>query len=259
MLKTAIKSVARRLGLDIRRREPVEERFPVEFGAFERDLVREILGQELTMVSKERLVATIMACRHVAEAGVPGAFVECGVWRGGNALAAAAMFKEYGIERDLILFDTFSGMTQPSEEDLGIRNGVPAGELYEEHLVEGQSTWCRASLEDVTANFERAGLLSDRVRFVKGDVGVTLDSMDNLPGSIAVLRLDTDWYESTKKELEVLYPRLSVGGVLIIDDYGCWTGCTRAVDEYFAANPPRPFLSATDEEGRIGIKGTAAP
>ena len=64
----------------------------------------------------------------------------------------------------------------------------------------------------------------------------TLNIPSNLPESISVLRLDTDWYESTRKELQILYPRLGVGGVLIIDDYGYWDGCRKAVHEYFASN-----------------------
>ena len=90
----------------------------------------------------------------------------------------------------------------------------------------------------------------------KGDVLSTLAVPDNLPLKIAVLRLDTDWYESTRMELETLYPRLSVDGVIMIDDYGHWTGARRAVDEYFARGQ-RPLLQYTDATGRAGSQGFA--
>lgn len=90
--------------------------------------------------------------------------------------------------------------------------------------------------------------LSSQVILIEGDVLETLVKTQNIPGKISVLRLDTDWYESTKKELEVLYPKLAVGGVLMIDDYGYWGGAKKAVDEYFA-DIPRPFLQYTDSAG----------
>jgi predicted O-methyltransferase YrrM len=96
-------------------------------------------------------------------------------------------------------------------------------------------------------------LLSPSVRFVEGDVVQSLKIESNLPESISVLRLDTDWYESTRAELEVLYPRLSPGGVLIIDDYGHWGGAKKAVDEYFRGRP-KPLLQYTDYTGRMGVK-----
>src|SRR5262249_6800965 len=114
--------------------------------------------------------------------------------------------------------------------------------------------WCYASLDDVRNNFVNVGLLSNNVVFVQGDVTQTLANEENLPKSISVLRLDTDWYESTKKELEVLYPRLNRGGVLLIDDYGYWAGSKQATDEFFAKNQNRPFLQYTDSSGRLAVK-----
>jgi O-methyltransferase len=96
--------------------------------------------------------------------------------------------------------------------------------------------------------------LDDKIIFIQGDVAVTLEVPNNLPEGIAVLRLDTDWYESTKKELEILYPRLSVGGVLLVDDYGHWVGAREAVDEYFKRHNNRPFLVYNDNTGRAGVK-----
>src|SRR5207302_894 len=177
------------------------------------------------------LFATILACKHVVERGVEGAFVECGVWRGGNALLAAGVFKLYDVERKIYLFDTFAGMTLPNQYDTETLTGETAHARYLSSQKESHNEWCYASLEDVQDAFRQANLLDSNVTFVKGDVLSTLSIADNLPQKIAVLRLDTDWYESTRAELETLYPRLTLGGVIMIDDYGYWTGARKATDE----------------------------
>ena len=102
------------------------------------------------------------------------------------------------------------------------------------------------------ANFEREHLAGDDVVFRQGDVADTLADASTLPEKISLLRLDTDWYESTKIELETLYPRLAKRGILIIDDYGQWAGQKQAVDEFFAANSP--LLIPVDFGCRIAIK-----
>lgn len=193
-----------------------------------------------------------MACRYVVDAGIPGDFVECGVWRGGNAIIAASIFKSSGDSRRVHLFDTFNGMTEPGGHDDAIGGANDPKKLFESMKRDHGSDWCYASLDDVRRNFEVLGL--DNASFVEGDVIDTLADPQNLPERISVLRLDTDWYESTKKELEVLYPRLSLGGVLTIDDYGHWTGAKKAVDEYFSGSVSKPLLQFVDADGRAGIK-----
>jgi hypothetical protein len=248
-----------RVGLEVRRIDGgtasgPTDRTPVELSPEERRLVDHVADQRLSMASRERLWATAMACRHVIERDVPGDFVECGVWRGGNALLAAALFRLHRADRRVYLFDTFGGMTVPTERDRSAADGAPALEKFQASQQADHNEWCYASLQDVRANFAAAGLLGDNVTFVQGDVLRTLEEPRNLPARIAVLRLDTDWYESTRKELEVLYPRLSTGGALIIDDYGHWAGARQATDEYFATYGGRPFLQYTDYTGRLGIK-----
>jgi hypothetical protein len=230
------------------------ERYPVEFGAEERGILAHSVENHLSMTSPERLFTTLMACKHVIDRNIEGDFVECGVWRGGNAMLAAAALRAVDSDRKLYLYDTFQGMTTPTDDDAALRDGILARQEYLEQDRATHNEWCYASLDDVRRNFANAGLLHDRLVFVKGDVLQTLDDSNNLPRQIVVLRLDTDWYESTKKELEVLYPRLSIGGVLIIDDYGYWAGSKKATDEYFAANGKRPFLQYTDHEGRVGVR-----
>ncbi|MDH4094679.1 MAG: TylF/MycF family methyltransferase [Betaproteobacteria bacterium] len=255
-MKSLLKSVLARLGYRISRipsGSTVQQQMPVEFSPADAAIVERVLERQLTMVSRERLYATLMACRHVLTQEIPGDFVECGVWRGGNSLIAADVFAREGAQRGIHLFDTFAGMTEPTADDVKARDGGDAMPEYLAAQRGDHNEWCYASLEDVQRNFAEAKLLGPRVRFVRGDVVESLKNPANVPGAISVLRLDTDWYESTRAELEVLYPRLSPGGVLILDDYGHWGGAKKAVDEYFR-NRPRPLLQYTDYTGRMGVK-----
>lgn len=227
---------------------------PVELSTSEINIISEVFSKELTGVSRERAFANLMACKYAIERNIGGAFVECGVWRGGNAIIAAALFRLYGRSREVILFDTFNGMVAPTDEDKEIATGAYARTEFDRFQGTDHNAWCYASLDDVKQNFANFGLLDDNIKFVRGDVLETLSQECNLPECISVLRLDTDWYESTKKELEILYPRLSMGGVLLIDDYGHWSGSKRATDEYFAACRNRPFLQYTDYTGRAAVK-----
>ncbi|WP_417067886.1 TylF/MycF/NovP-related O-methyltransferase [Niveibacterium terrae] len=258
MIKNTIRKLLNTAGYDLVKIPPntppgASSPFPVELDREETELLASLKANRLTMTSFERLWATLMACKHVIDNNIPGDFVECGVWRGGNALLAAATFKRHGSDRKVYLFDTFEGMTEPTEADREYR-GDYARTLLEATERKGDSIWCIASLEDVRENFRKAGLLDDNVVFVKGDVCETLELSSNIPKQISVLRLDTDWYESTRKELEILYPRLSIGGSLMIDDYGHWAGSRQATDEYFADKHHHPFLQCIDYTGRSGIK-----
>jgi hypothetical protein len=251
MVKRAILKAAAWAGYRLSRIDE-EEAFPTELSADDRSIIDHVRQAGLSMVSRERLFTTAMACHHVCSRGILGAFVEVGVWRGGNSIVAADVFRRRAATREVWLYDTYAGMTQPSGDDVDFA-GRRAKDEFERQQREQHNEWCFASIEDVRGNFGRLGLLSEAVRFVKGDVLQTLHQEEQLPSAISVLRLDTDWYESTRHELEVLYPRLSPGGVLILDDYGHWGGARKAVDEYFSVHP-RPFLQYTDYSGRAGIK-----
>ncbi len=254
LLKKMIRSTLGLFNLEVHKRvEKPGAPFPIELSSEERELFDYVRRNGLTMVSDERLFATMLACKHVVERSVEGEFVECGVWRGGNALLAAGLFKLYGADRKVYLYDTFAGMTLPTEHDTAAMTDEDAHSLYLSSRKESHTDFCYASLEDVKGAFERTGLLDSNIIFIKGDVLSTLAVPNNLPQQVAVLRLDTDWYESTRMELETLYPRLTIGGVIMIDDYGYWNGARRAVDEYFARGQ-RPFLQYTDGTGRAGVK-----
>jgi hypothetical protein len=202
------------------------------------------------MTSSEKLFGLISAVRHVVKHDIPGDIVECGVWRGGSMQAVARTLAEAGsVDRHLYLFDTFEGMPPPTEVDRRL-DGRSAAAL----LADSKPTapvWAVASLEDVQAGMAEVGYPADRVHYVKGRVEDTVPG--EAPERIAILRLDTDWYESTRHELEHLYPRLTSGGILIIDDYGWWQGSRAAVDEFLEESGERLFLLRLDR-GRIAVK-----
>ena len=145
------------------------------------------------------------------------------------------------------LYDTFEGMPRPTAKDVAY-NGIPAESRWQE---EGAG-WCLSPLEEVRANMESTGYPSEQIRLVAGMVEDTIPDM--VPDRIAVLRLDTDWFESTYHELVYLFPRLVPGGVLIIDDYGHWQGAREATDKYFEEAGITMLLQRTDYTGRMGIR-----
>jgi O-methyltransferase len=203
-----------------------------------------------TMTSPERLFAMRDATRHVLIAAIPGDIVECGVWRGGSAMIAALVMAEAAEHRRLWLYDTFEGMTEPTEHDRDFR-GVSVHDEYE-HRKATAGGWAIATLRDVRTNMAATGHPDDLIEFIEGPVEETIPS--RAPDQIALLRLDTDWYESTRHELRHLWPRLSPGGILIIDDYGHFQGARKAVDEHFAEVGPH-ILSRIDYTGRLVVKG----
>jgi len=203
-----------------------------------------------TMTSIERMYALWSATRHVLDNGVRGDFVECGVWRGGSVmLMALTLLRRGDTSRTLWLYDTFTGMTPPADEDVQTMSGRPARDVLREDDETGPFHGI-ASREVVESNLARTGY--PNVRFVEGDVLTTIPA--SAPPQIALLRLDTDWYASTRHELEHLYPRVPSGGVLIIDDYGYWSGARKATDEYFASAGARPLLHRIDYTGRCCVK-----
>jgi len=204
-----------------------------------------------TMTSVERMYALYQALRHVHAADIEGDVVECGVWRGGSSMLAALTLDSLGDrERSLWLYDTFAGMPPPSEVDRSI-DGERAAALLERPGTAGEGTRAAAGLDEVKANLAATGYPNDRLQFVEGMVEDTIPAV--APERISVLRLDTDWYESTRHELEHLWPRLSPGGVLIVDDYGHWQGARQAVDEFLATVEP-VLLQRIDYTGRLALK-----
>lgn len=196
-----------------------------------------------TMTGIMRAHGLWSACNYIVKAKIPGDFVECGVWRGGSAMVMAHALMALGEVRPLYLYDTYEGMTEPTDADISLE-GKPARTTWRR-----KEKWCAASLDEVRSNMAKTGYPMDSVHLVEGRVEYTLPVSDH--SQIALLRLDTDWYESTKLELEILYPLLVQRGVLIVDDYGHWRGSQQAVDEYFNGGL---FLTRMDYTGRMAVK-----
>lgn len=181
-----------------------------------------------TKTSRERRQAMIDALAKIDRDGVVGDIVECGVWRGGNIILA----RKLSPGRTCWLYDTFSGMTVPGPMDRK-PSGRHALDVWNTKVAAGRP-WCAASVQEVRDCLRDTCTLDDtKLRFIAGAVETTLLEAGNIPQQIALLRLDTDWHASTKIELEILFPRLVPGGILIVDDYGHWQGARRAVDDYF--------------------------
>jgi O-methyltransferase len=251
MLKTllsTIRSIIRPIGLDLIRYPQVEAK-PTDLTPEMLKILQE--ARPHTLTSLHRLASTQDAVRYVVKNAIPGSLVECGVWRGGNMAVASRTLQQLGdTSRDLYLYDTFEGMSEPTEHDADY-GGVSAAQLLAAEQ-KGAGVWCEASIEDVMRVMKETGYSMDKVHLVKGKVEDTIPA--TIPDEIALLRLDTDWYESTLHELVHLYPRLKPGGVLIIDDYGHWRGARQAVDEYFERKEILGLLCRVDYTCRMMIK-----
>ncbi|MGE4292759.1 MAG: TylF/MycF/NovP-related O-methyltransferase [Desulfovibrio sp.] len=208
-----------------------------------------------TMTSVNRVQSLLGAVEYIVHHGIAGSVVECGVWAGGSVMAAALKLKALGdVDRNLYLYDTFEGMTPPTAEDVN-NSGEEALEIFAQVADRGEGKdWCYSDLASVQRNVFSTGYPRERFTFVRGDVCLTLPA--TLPDKIALLRLDTDWYESTAREMEHLFPKLLRHGILILDDYNHWKGSQRAVDEYFAKHSIRMFLQRIDDSAVMGVKLT---
>jgi len=260
-MKRLIRQLIRRLGFDIVRYRSTPPQvapavtaasvFPPDFDPEAIEIIQAV--QPYTLTSPERIFALIQAVRYIVQARIPGAMVECGVWRGGSMMAVAHTLKRLGQDQvNLYLFDTYAGMPKPAEVDVDCTGQPALLQFAATQQGEDSSAWCYAPLAEVRQNMASTGYDLNRVKFIKGKVEETIP--DAAPAQISLLRLDTDWYASTKHELTHLFPRLSAGGVLIVDDYGYWRGSRKAVDEYLAAQGLHLLLHRIDATGRIAIK-----
>lgn len=209
---------------------------------------------EFSITSLERRYHLVSAVRYVLRNQIPGAFVECGVWRGGSMMLMAKLLQSAGhTDRELYLYDTFEGMPPPSPDDVDFK-GASAQARLDADLAGKESSvvWAVASLPEVRHNLQSTGYPADCTHFVQGKVEDTIPA--TIPDQISLLRLDTDWYESTKHELEHLYHLVAPGGVVIIDDYGYWKGARKAVDEFIEKCPDPVLLHRIDDTGRAFVK-----
>ena len=209
-------------------------------------------AKPFTMTSPERMFALYHAVRYVVESRIPGDLVECGVWRGGSAMLCALALAELGdTSRALYLYDTYEGMAEPDARDVS-HAGEAARDTWAGSRRDDHVDWCYSPLDEVRRNLASTGYPEERIHFVQGKVEETIPG--TVPEAIALLRLDTDWYESTRHELEHLYPRVAPRGVVIIDDYGYWEGARQATDEYLARLDRPVLLGRIDFTGRLLVK-----
>jgi hypothetical protein len=190
------------------------------------------------------------AVEYILNNNIEGAFVECGVESGNFEAIWISVLQERNVTRDIYMYDTFAGLTRPGEFDYTRSDAIICSVSREEVLREWQSrvinstlnTWCYSPLGKVSSRLESTGYPKESLHYVVGDVMKTLADASNIPESIAILRLDTDWYESSKYELIQLYSKVVKGGVIIFDDYYHWDGQRRATDEFFSEIGENPTI-----------------
>lgn len=251
-MKAKSKQIFRILGHGILRRIRAHELFLPDLEDADLKIMARV--KKYTITSPERVYGLINAVRYLVSNQIPGDVVECGVWKGGSIMAAAMTLLEMqSKERTLYLYDTFTGMTAPTEKDVTHFEPNTAQHSYRIYKEQdGICNWAYAPFEEAQRNVYATGYPKEKIRFIKGPVEKTL--LETVPEQISLLRLDTDFYESTKAEMAHLFPRLSVGGVIIVDDYGHWEGARVAVDEYLQQNGIKLLLNRLDYTGRIGVK-----
>lgn len=247
-MKSLIKKALNRFGLDIVSYVSPDEAdlkaFP-DLSEKERQIIAAV--KPFTMTSVERIVSLINAVSYITANKIVGDIAECGVWRGGSMMTVAlTLLANNDANRKLYLYDTFEGMSAPTEFDKSL-DGVSAAQ----QMNQTEENWCYASIDDVRQNILSTGYPEENIFLVKGKVEDTIPQ--TIPDNLSLLRLDTDWYESTKHELNHLFPKLAPEGVLIIDDYGHWQGARKAVDEYFAEQKRKVYLHRIDYTGRIAV------
>lgn len=244
MLKSLLKRVPERFGYELRRARPLD--MDADFWPIQKH------AASLGGPSVERNFALHNAVRYIAASGIPGDFVECGVHRGASCAVMALTLKALGVsDRRIYMYDTYAGMAEPTEKDVDVHN-TPARVEWQASQQGDHNQWAYCPLPQVQANMRATGYPFDRFVFVQGKVEDTIPA--TLPQQIAILRLDTDWYESTWHEMVHLFPRLVNRGVLLIDDYGAWKGAREAVDKYLAEQRVPMLLNRVDSTGRIGVK-----
>tara|TARA_B110000503_G_scaffold51998_1_gene83711 strand:+ start:103 stop:903 length:801 start_codon:yes stop_codon:yes gene_type:complete len=234
--KKIIKYLLNKLGYKITKEDALEISIPVEASSNEVELIHAV--KKYSMTDYKNLYLSTQVAKYVSETNVEGDIVECGVWKGGHLIVFKSLCDKYNLDKKIFAYDTFEGMTDSSDDDFNYK-GEKAIDLLKNISAnenDGDNIWCYASLDLVKKNITNVLGNIDNINFIKGDVADTLQEKKNLPNKISILRLDTDFYESTKIELEILYPLLQEGGILIVDDYGHWSGAKKAVDEYFKNN-----------------------
>ena len=183
------------------------------------------------------------AIKYILHNNIDGVIIECGVESGKfEHIWINELIKQNAV-RDIYLYDTFAGLVEPTEHDYTCKdttfysmNKDQVYNMWKRNTINATTNrWCYTPLEKVQDRLKSTGYPQDRLHYIVGDVMETLKDKNNIPEKIAILRLDTDWYESSKFELEQLYDNVVTGGVIIFDDYYHWEGQRKATDEFFSS------------------------
>ena len=250
-MRKILKKIFEILGYNISKIK--KDKYPIDIPKETIRIYEEV--EPYTATSLERVNALLQSVVYITENNIDGEIVECGVWKGGSCMAVALKLMELDQKtREIWLYDTFEGMTEPTSHDVEIETGKKGKELLEgiDKNTDKYNMWAYAPKDIVIDNMKKTRYPIDNIKYITGKVEKTLK--ERKPKKIALLRLDTDWYESTKAELEELYPYVVNGGIIIIDDYGHFEGAKRAVDEYFKKEDDKPLLNRIDYTGRLIIK-----
>ena len=210
-----------------------------------------------TMVSGKHLNFLENIITKINDENILGDIVECGVWKGGCSMWMMICQKKYNMYRKFYLYDTFDGMTFPdsdkdAKEAVDIYNNIKDGKYdrgYDKWHKEKK--WAFAPIELVKKNINLTLYDESKILYVMGDVCATLNT--TVPSEISILRLDTDWYNSTKKELDVLFPLVVKNGYIIIDDYYSWKGSRTATDEFLKINKGKVTIINKETAGGVFV------
>ena len=222
IIHTLNKKIFKRFNLKLEKEFSTKERLDINFENFIN------IAKNYSMCSFESQKNIVDSVSYIARNNIEGDFVECGVWKGGNLLLLELVSKHLNLKKNIYGYDLFDNMPEGGEHDVDKYGKKPS---YYENNQNLNNSWCKASIEQVKDVINQYSN-NHNISLIKGDVCSTLKLIKNT-SKISLLRLDTDFYESTKFELEILFPKLSKGGILIIDDYNQWQGSRKAVDEYF--------------------------
>ena len=254
-MKNLIKKIIKLFGYEIISKNDWlrnNENYIAEISANESAILNDI--KEYTMTSIPSQWSLLQSIKHVIRNNVEGSFVECGIFRGGNIVLMSKLLEEHKVEKNIFAYDTFQGMPLPGKDDLDLRGNSSIDKFLELKNSEKEgSQWCYCDIQDVKNNIKKFNInYLKKINFIKGRVEETLLDINNLPKKISLLRLDTDFYSSTKIELNILFPLLEKNGILIVDDYGHFMGVKKAVDEFFSKK--KVWFHRVDYSTRLLIK-----
>lgn len=209
-----------------------------------------------TMVSRGRIYDLDRLVNETIESNIDGDYVECGVYRGGLSALMLDKILSHQLDKKLWIYDTFQGMSEPTEVDISTKNenAVEAFNSLKNETT-GCADWCKATIDIVQSTLNLVSKnYPNYCKLIQGKVEDTLPVVNNIPEKISLMRLDTDWYESTKIELDTFYNLLSIGGIIIIDDYRYWQGQKLAVDEFFQTIEKDSYAFFDGDDGSLIIK-----